>query len=70
LPVVMVIGRFARAARLDVIAERVQGNGDLAARLVDPLSDLRRLVEGDTRGDYDRRGDYDAYGEMVVRSGP
>jgi len=55
--------RFAGATRLDVIAEVVEGYGNLATRLVDPCADLRRLIYGDAGGDYYGSGDDDACSE-------
>jgi hypothetical protein len=54
---------------VDIVAEGVQGNGDLAARLVDPLADLWRFVDGDAGGYYDRRGDDDACGSAWLGQG-
>lgn len=63
-----VVGRLAGAAGLDVIAEVVEGYGDLAARLVDPCADLGGLVDGDAGGYDYGSGDDDACSEGVVRS--
>lgn len=60
---VVVVGRFAGSTGLDVIAEGVQGNCDLATGLVDPLADLRGLVDCDTGGNNDGCGDDDAFGQ-------
>ena len=46
----------------------MEGDGNLAAGLVDPCADLRGLVDGDA-GRYDNRGgDDDACGERAVRT--
>jgi hypothetical protein len=60
LPGFEVVGRFARTARLDVITEVVKRDGNLATGLVGPLSNLGRLVDGDTGSDDYGRGDYEA----------
>jgi hypothetical protein len=60
LPGVEVVGRLACAARLDVVAEVVQRDGDLAARLVDPCADLGGFVDGDAGGYDDGGRDDDA----------
>lgn len=62
------MARFAPTALLglDFVTKRVQGYSDLATRLIDPLSDLRRLVDGDAGGDEDGCGDYDACCDTVV----
>jgi hypothetical protein len=52
---------------LDVIAEVVEGDGDLATGLVDPGADLRGLVDGNAGCDDNGRGDDDACGERAVR---
>lgn len=67
LALVKVLGRLRRAAGLYLVAKRVQRYGDLAAGLVDPLSDLGGLVDGDASGDDDRGGDDEACGEGFVR---
>lgn len=45
---------------MDVIAERVQRDSDFTTGLVDPLADLRGLVDGDAGCDEDGGGDYEA----------
>jgi hypothetical protein len=60
LPGIEVVGRLARTAGLDVVAEIVQRDGNLAARLVDPCADLGGLVDGDAGGYDDGCRDDDA----------